>query len=284
MATQTELQTLELHALELLATEPPATSGANPYAVAWPRKDHQPPAEASPTTAASDSTVVDVLSKPRAFTVIGQQLGVALFSSFCNGAIVVGLPAIAASLELDQSLLVWPTSVFYLTAGSCLLMAGSIADVAGTKSVNLVGSFLAAVFALAFGLARTGGELIAFRALQGFANAIIVPSSISIISTSVEEGRPRNLGFACLGFAAPIGFSLGLVLGGVMIDSTGWRPAFYLAGATGFALFLIGVWALPPDAQPQSGLSRWKRLGTEIDWVGAVVASTGLATLSYSLA
>lgn len=163
-------------------------------------------------------------------------------------------------------------------------MAGSIADVVGTKRVNLVGSFFSAASALACGLGRTGGELIAFRALQGVTNAIIVPSSISIISTSVEDGQPRNMGFACLGFAGPIGFSLGLVLGGVFVDSIGWRPAFYLAGAASFVLSLLGVWALPRDARPRSEQSIWMRLVSEIDWVGAILASTGLATLSYVLA
>ena len=253
------------------------------------RKSHEPPAaaEAAPTAFTADDTTTTttvVLSKTRAVIVITQLLGLSLFSSFCNGIIVVGLPSIATTLHLQEGLLLWPTSVFYLTAGSCLLMAGSIADVAGAKRVNLMGSFLGAAFALACGLARTGGEFIAFRALQGVANAIIVPSSISIISTSVEDGRPRNMGFGCLGFAGPIGFSLGLVLGGVFVDSTGWRPAFYLAGAASFVLFLTSIWTLPQDARPRSGQSIWKRLASEIDWVGAILASTGLATLSYVLA
>ncbi|OTB10503.1 hypothetical protein K445DRAFT_386597 [Daldinia sp. EC12] len=211
-------------------------------------------------------------------------MSLTLFNSFSNGVVVIGLPAIANTLQLEEGLLVWPNSVFYLTAGSCLLMAGSVADVVGTKRVNLIGSFLSAVFTVGCGLARTGGQLIAFRALQGVTNAIIVPSSISIVSRNIEDGRPRNMGFACLGLAAPIGFSLGLVLGGVLVDSTGWQPGFYLAGAASFALFLIGIWALPRDRQSGSGRSICKRFASEIDWVGAIVASTGLATLSYVFA
>jgi MFS family permease len=275
MATQT---VTELQAFEA------ATSSANLYVGAPPRKSREPPVEESPAAFIADDKTTTVLSKTRAIIVIIQLLGLSLFSSFCNGIIVVGLPAIATTLHLPEGLLLWPTSVFYLTAGSCLLMAGSIADVAGTKRVNLMGSFLGAVFALACGLARTGGELIAFRALQGVTNAIIVPTSISIISTHVDDGPPRNMGFACLGLAGPIGFSLGLVLGGVFVDSIGWRSAFYLAGATSFVLFLIGIWALPRDVRSQSGRSAWKRLTSEIDWVGAILASTGLAMLSYVLA
>lgn len=232
---------------------------------------------------AEDSKTAIIHSKVRATLVVAQLLGLNLFSSFCNGVVVVGLPAMATSLHIDEGLLVWPTSVFYLTAGSCLLLAGSVADVVGTKTMSLVGAFTAALTAMACGLAQNGGQLIAFRALQGITNAIIVPSSVSIISTGLEEGRPRNLGFACLGFAGPIGFSLGLVLGGVFADSTGWRAAFYLAAATTFALFLAGVWALPKDAV-RARKSVWSRILTEIDIIGALIGTASLAMLSYVLA
>lgn len=225
-----------------------------------------------------------LLSKTRAGIVIAQVCGQLFFSSFCNGIIVVALPAMQHNLGLDEGLLVWPSSSYFLTAGSCLLLAGSIADVVGNKRVNLTGSFFSAVFAMACGLAQTGGQIIAFRALQGVAYAVITPSSISIISTNMEEGRPRNMGFACMGFSQPLGFLFGLVLGGVFTDNVGWRPAFYLAAAASAALFLVAIWALPRDLQARNDQSIWKRLGKDIDIVGVVLVSTGLATLSYVLA
>jgi len=275
----------ELHTTDVSMSE------SNLGGTAIPRKSYESPAPAPAPAAlatllAEDHPTSAALSNTRATIVIAQLLGLSLFSSFCNGIIVVGLPTMASALQLPQELFVWPTSVFYLTAGSCLLMAGSAADFAGAKRVNVAGSLLGAASSLACGLARTGGELVAFRALQGVANAIIVPSSISIVSTNVRPGRPRNLGFACLGLAGPIGFSLGLVLGGVFVGGSGWRSAFYLAGAASFVLSLVGVWVLPRDERDAaaSGLSLWRRLASEIDWVGAVLASTGLATLSYVLA
>jgi MFS family permease len=225
-----------------------------------------------------------VLFKGRAVIVITQLIGLQLFTSFCNGIVVVGLPAIASTLDLEAGLLLWPTSVFYLTAGSCLMLAGSIADVLGTRPVMLAANILLVASALACGLARTGGELIAFRALQGVTSAMTVPASVSIISTSVEYGRPRNLGFACLGFSGPLGFLIGLVLGGVFVDNVGWRPAFYLAASASFVLCVIGFWILPQDHRPRPKRMITKQLAFDIDWVGTVVSSTGLATLSYVLA
>lgn len=243
---------------------------------------------ASPVDALSDelplNTTAPVLSKNRAAIVITQLIGLQLFSSFCNGIIVVGLPAITETLNIGPGLLLWPTSVFYLTAGSCLMLAGSIADVVGTKPMILAANILLIASALACGLARTGGELIAFRGLQGVSSAMAVPASVSIISTNIAHGRPRNLGFSCLGFSSPLGFLLGLVLGGVFVDTVGWRPAFYLAGATTAVLCVFGFWVLPRDPQPRPVRLIGKQLALDIDWVGTMVLSTGIAILSYVLA
>lgn len=235
-------------------------------------------------TASEAARPTVLLPKSRAILAIAQVCGQSFFSSFCNGIVVVALPTMQSTLDLQESLLVWPTSSYFLTAGSCLLLAGSIADVVGTKRVNLFGSLFSAIFALACGLARNGAEFIAFRAIQGVTNAITTPSSISIISNNVEEGRPRNIGFGFMGFSQPLGFCFGLVLGGVFTDTVGWRPAFYLAAAASFALFLVSIWALPQDAPPEAGQSIWRRLALEVDWVGVLFASTALAMMSYVLA
>ncbi|KAJ5219947.1 hypothetical protein N7468_009151 [Penicillium chermesinum] len=258
MATQvlTEFQIFE-----------PSPALANNAASQSPKSDGRSAETRPAARGLRDTEAPVILSKGRTVIVISYLIALTVFNSFCNGVIVVGLPAIASSLHLEED-----------------FGYGRHQYVAGTRRVNLIGAFLGAIFAVAFGLARTGGELIAFRALQGIANAIFVPSSVSIVSQSVEDGRPRNIGFSCLGFSQPIGFSVGLVLGGVFVDTVGWRVPFYIAGAVIFASFFIGVWVLPQDVRVRTRPSVWRRLLSEIDWVGALIASTGLATLSYILA
>ena len=164
------------------------------------------------------------------------------------------------------------------------MLAGSIADVLGTRPMVLTSSALLVVSAACCGVSRNGAELIAFRGLQGISNAIAVPASVSIISTRVQDGQPRNIGFSCLGFAAPLGFLLGLVLGGLFVDGVGWRPAFYLVAAASGATGLVGAWVLPKDENPKSLSCIKRRLKDEIDWMGTIISSTGLVTLSYALA
>ncbi|KAK3676768.1 hypothetical protein LTR78_003545 [Recurvomyces mirabilis] len=168
-----------------------------------------------------------------------------------------------------DSLLVWPTSVLSLTSGSCVLIAGAVADVLGPRGMNLAGCLLMGAFILGCGLAQTGIQLVLFRAMQGIANAMTVPTSISIVSTSVADGKPRNLGFACLGLSQPLGFSVGLVLGGVFVDTLGWRSGFYIGGGLSFLLFVMAIWALPsppPAAPTLSQKSTLQRLVQDVDW------------------
>ncbi|KAG9813775.1 MFS general substrate transporter, partial [Aureobasidium melanogenum] len=155
---------------------------------------------------------------------------------------------------------------------------------ARTRPMVLTSSALLVVSAACCGVSRNGAELIAFRGLQGISNAIAVPASVSIISTRVQDGQPRNIGFSCLGFAAPLGFLLGLVLGGLFVDGVGWRPAFYLVAAASGATGLVGAWVLPNDDKPKSLQCIKKQLKDKIDWVGTIISSTGLVTVSYALA
>ena len=238
-----------------------------------------------PSTTAQDRAITSTtVPKGRSLIVIIQLAGINFITSFSNGLITVGLPAMAVNLGIQHTLLVWPTAAFALTSGSLLLLAGSFADVIGPKPINVTGCFLVALFTLLSGISRTGMELIMFRALQGMASALTFPSSISIISQAIEPGKRRNIGFACLGLAMPLGFSFGLVLGGVLVSGIGWRAGFYIAGGVGFLLFFVGIWSLPASAKPAQHRSIWKRLRTEIDWLGVGLSSSCLAIFSYVLA
>ncbi|KAH8693030.1 putative MFS transporter [Talaromyces proteolyticus] len=209
--------------------------------------------------------------------------GVSFLSSFATGVLTIGLPQTAIDIKLSEDLIFWPSSVYSLASGSCLLLAGSVADVVGNRPVNLIGCFLVGCFILACGLARTGIELIMFRAMQGVAVSLCLPTSVAIVSNSVPNGRTRNIAFSCLGFVQPVGFSVGLVLGGLMLDTVGWRLGYYISGGLTFLLFMISVKALPAEKKT-TGRDVITKLRTDIDWVGGFVSCVSLCLFSYILA
>jgi MFS family permease len=120
-----------------------------------------------------------------------------------------------------------------------------------------------------------------FRSFQGIAVSLCLPTSIAIVAGITKSGRQRNIGFSCLGFVQPLGFSLGLVLGGVLLDTVGWRMGWYLCGGITLVLFFISLWALPMGKKLEGGILQ--RLKQDIDWIGTVLSSTSLGLLSYVL-
>ena len=121
-----------------------------------------------------------------------------------------------------------------------------------------------------------------FRAIQGLAVSMCLPTAVSIVTASFANGQRRNLGLAFMGFGQCLGFLIGLVLGGLFVDTIGWRAGYYMCAAANAAFFVISFFGIPEDHQ---GLPfTWSRLAKEIDWVGALMACSCLALLSYVLA
>lgn len=242
---------------------------------------HPPPSEPAWDSERSDASK---LTKLGTWTLLLQLFGINFISSFSNGLLTIALPIVQEKLDIPHSLLLWPSSVVYLTSGSCLLIAGPVADVLGPRKVNLLGAFTLALFMLVCGFAQTSIQLIMFRALQGIATALCLPTAVSMVSTNIPQGRPRNIGFASIFLSMPLGFAIGLVLGGVLVTRFGWRSGFFVGGIVGFALFALGTWTLPSDPKLQGIKHTLQRLATELDWLGATMASVSVALFSYVLA
>lgn len=83
-----------------------------------------------------------------------------------------------------------------------------------------------------------------------------------------------------------MGFAVGLVISGIMVEKAGWRSAFYLSGGALLATAVAAVFSLPKlKSGPKLGLvALAKKVGREVDWIGGVISSGGLAILAYVLA
>lgn len=86
-----------------------------------------------------------------------------------------------------------------------------------------LGCLFQSIFNLACGFPKTGTQLIAFRAFSGVATSMCLPSAVRIITESLKPGKIRNIAFASMGGGQPLGFSVGLSLGGVLADTIGWQ-------------------------------------------------------------
>jgi MFS family permease len=234
-----------------------------------------------PTT--SQQTQPRPLSNAQAIIAVIALTGVSFLNTMGSGILTVALPAMSADLGLSRDLILWPAAVYALAAGCTLLIFGAIADVLGDKRMWLTGSVLFAIFTLACGLAKTGNQLIAFRTLLGVSIAMCLPCAVSLMTRTFAPGRQRNLGFAAMGMGQPLGYSVGLILGGFFADSIGWRFGYYISAIINAALSVLAFWSLPAEKPRAAGESLVSGL-KKIDWVGAPIISVSLALLSFVLA
>ena len=239
--------------------------------------------EAVPSPDEQDSTE---LSGLRAAIIMISIASVGTVTSMTNGLLSTGLPSMQHSLALSDALLVWPASIYGLTGGCTFILVGSIADIMGSRPVFLFGCLFLSLTILACGLARTGTELIAFRGLQGVATSCCLPTALSILTSTFPRGRRRTRGMVLQGVSQTIGYSLGLFLGGLFADTIGWRWGWYIAAAMSIAVFVASLWAVPLQKRhgEESREPVWRQVATNIDWVGAVLASLCLGLISYILA
>ncbi|RKK08483.1 hypothetical protein BFJ65_g17145 [Fusarium oxysporum f. sp. cepae] len=219
----------------------------------------------------------------RRTAVVFQLCGVNFATSASSGLIVIGLPQLTSDLNIPQSLAFWPSSVQGLATASALLLSGAVADVLGPRSVNLSGCILNGVFMLSCGFIKSIQQLITMRALQGVAIAMHFSSSVAPVADTQPRGQSRNISFACLGLSQLLGFTFGLVVGGVLVDTVGWRSGWYLYGGVTLLLSAFGLWSLP-KSEPLGFRNIFVDLIYRVDWIGALLASVSMASISYFLA
>ena len=145
----------------------------------------------------------------------------------------------------------------------------------GRKKIFCIGMGWISVWTLANGFATTFIQLAIFRALQGIGAAMTVPSSVGIIS-SYFVAKDRTTALSFFAASGAVGFCSGLIFGGFLTSSLGWRYVFRISVAITGTLGILGTGLLPKDRL--EGLERPK-----LDFLGAALSSAGLILLSFVL-
>jgi EmrB/QacA subfamily drug resistance transporter len=201
---------------------------------------------------------------------------VAFFMTVLDVSIVnVALPSIGRSLHFSETGLQWVITAYAITFGGFLLLGGRAGDILGRKRMFLVGLALFSIASLVCGLSGSTGVLVAARAVQGLGAAIVSPSTLSIITTTFEEGAERNKALGIWGAMGGSGAAAGVLFGGILTRYAGWEWIFFVNVPVG-ALVL----ALTPRVVRES---RAPDVGRNFDLVGASSVTGGLALLVYAI-
>ena len=203
-----------------------------------------------------------------------------------NNVTNVALPTIEHSLHLSVSGLEWIVSSYILVLGGLLLVGGRVADIYGRRRVFLIGLVIFTLSSLAAGLAGSGGELIAARAVQGLGAALSMPATLAILAAAFTNPRERTAAIGIWGGVGALGLALGPAVGGLISQHLHWGWIFLLNVPLGAITLAISI----PFIAESRGVQAVAQAGTKpattaarLDIPGLITSAVALFTLTYAL-
>lgn len=220
------------------------------------------------------------IAAPRRWTRLWILAAVQLLLVLDASVLVVALPAIEHELHPAAAASSWVVNAYALCFGGFMLLGGRLADLLGPRRLYAAGLALLLVASTAAGLAPGFGWLVAARAGQGLAAALISPAALTLVLAVFPGGRPRDRALGVWGAMGVCGVGAGYLLGGLLVAWLGWRSTL-LVNLPVAAAALLGARALLGRADPVAAGPSVARRGFDV--TGAVTATAGLGLLVYAL-
>ena len=184
----------------------------------------------------------------------------------------IALPSIQRELAVPAPTLPWVINAYILAFGGLLLFGGRVGDLFGRRRVFRAGLGLFALASLLGGLGVNAETLIGARALQGIGAALTAPNALALIATNFPAGKPRNSAMAVYGAMSALGITIGVLLGGVLTGTLGWRWVFFINIPIGLAVLAgSGV------------LAEGERSAGRLDTPGALTGTGAMVALTYGI-
>ena len=187
-------------------------------------------------------------------------------------ALNVVLPALQKSLQASGADLFWILNAYLLMLASLILIGGSMGDKLGRKKVFMAGIFIFICGSLACGFAPGVFYLILFRIIQGVGGALMIPGSLSLISSSIDE-KERGKAIGTWSAFTTVVTMGGPILGGALADAGLWRYIFFINIPIGIAALII-LWFKVAESKDDS-------VDHSIDFPGAITIALGLALVTF---
>lgn len=187
-----------------------------------------------------------------------------------TSAVSILLPAISEDTGMPVDTLQWAVTGYSLVGAAVIVTSGSLGDVFGRKRVFQLGLLLFVGSCVLIALAQSGGMVIAGRVIQGAAGSTILACGMSLLSVA-NSGEAQMRAVSLWGAAAAVGAAAGPLVGGVLVDVTGWQGLFWIDAGVAVVCMLL-TWATVSE-------SRDPDRPRSIDYAGTVLVALTLMPL-----
>ncbi|MEV5574310.1 MFS transporter [Spirillospora sp. NPDC052269] len=197
----------------------------------------------------------------------GSLLIIAMDATILN----VAFPSLVADLRPTSVEQLWIIDAYALVLSGLLITAGALGDRWGRRRLLLIGFVLFAAASLLAVVAVAPWVVIAARALLGVGGAAIMPSTISILRVVFTDPRERAVAYSVWTAVIGAGMALGPLVGGLVVQASGWKAAFLLNIPVALVCIVFALWLVPESSNPREG--GW-------DWWGVVLSVVGMVSLA----
>jgi len=193
--------------------------------------------------------------------------------AFIDGtALNVVLPALQKSLNATGTDLFWLLNAYLLILASLILIGGSLGDKLGRKKIYMIGIFIFIMGSAACGFAPNVPVLIACRVIQGLGGSLMIPGSLSLISSSIDESE-KGKAIGTWSAVTTIVTMGGPVIGGALADAGLWRYIFFINVPIGIVALLI-LWKKVAESKEADA-------DPVLDYPAVITTALGLALLTF---
>ncbi|MFC5955876.1 MFS transporter [Streptomyces pratens] len=197
-----------------------------------------------------------------------------LLVSLDNTVLNVALPSLQKDLDASTSGLQWTIDAYTLVLASLLMLAGSTADRIGRRRVFTAGLVVFTLGSLLCSLAPNLDALVAFRMVQAVGGSMLNPVAMSIIANTFTDPRERARAIGAWGAVVGLSMAAGPLVGGLLVDSVGWRSIFWINLPVGLAALVLTLRFVPESRAPKA---------RRADPVGQLLIITLFGSLTYAI-
>jgi EmrB/QacA subfamily drug resistance transporter len=191
-----------------------------------------------------------------------------------TSAVTILLPSISEDVGAPVAQLQWAVTGYSLVGAAVIVTSGALGDVFGRRKIFLGGLVLFVGCCVLIALSTNAAGVIGGRMIQGASGATILACGMSLLSVA-SSGAGQLKAITLWGAASAVGAALGPLIGGLLVDTTGWQGLFWIDAAVAAACIPLTLATVQESSDPDRPRS--------IDYAGTLLVALILAPLVLAL-